>query len=85
VALAGLVAATLPYALQSHLHVQHWRLCYLYAAAGTAVPLPKHHHAVMHAGGAKFAIGEAVPQLDAVICCTGYNYSFPFLHLKVRN
>lgn len=37
-----------------------------------------------HAGGAEFAVGQAVPQLDAVICCTGYNYSFPFLDLQVR-
>uniref|UniRef100_A0A383VB45 Flavin-containing monooxygenase n=1 Tax=Tetradesmus obliquus TaxID=3088 RepID=A0A383VB45_TETOB len=34
------------------------------------------------AGGAEFAVGQAVPQLDAVICCTGYNYSFPFLDLQ---
>ncbi|KAF6261626.1 putative dimethylaniline monooxygenase [Scenedesmus sp. NREL 46B-D3] len=34
------------------------------------------------AGRAEFAVGEAVPQLDAVICCTGYNYSFPFLDLQ---
>lgn len=34
------------------------------------------------AGGAEFAVGQNVPQLDAVILCTGYNYSFPFLDLK---
>jgi hypothetical protein len=36
------------------------------------------------AGGAGFHVGDAVPHLDAVICCTGYNYDFPFLNLKVR-
>jgi hypothetical protein len=35
-------------------------------------------------GGAEFAVGESVQQLDAVICCTGYNYHFPFLDLQVR-
>jgi hypothetical protein len=35
-------------------------------------------------GGAEFSVGESVQQLDAVICCTGYNYHFPFLDLKVR-
>jgi hypothetical protein len=29
-------------------------------------------------------VGESVQQLDAVICCTGYNYHFPFLDLQVR-
>jgi hypothetical protein len=28
-------------------------------------------------------VGEPVPHLDAVICCTGYEYSFPFLDVKV--
>lgn len=36
------------------------------------------------AGGAEFTVGEAVPQLDAVILCTGYNYTFPFLDLQAR-
>lgn len=36
------------------------------------------------AGAAEFSVGASVPRLDAVICCTGYSYHFPFLDLKVR-
>lgn len=36
------------------------------------------------AGAAEFSVGASVPHLDAVICCTGYSYHFPFLDLKVR-
>jgi hypothetical protein len=41
------------------------------------------HDCRVFSGAAEFHVGEPVPKLDAVICCTGYEYSFPFLDIKV--